>query len=231
MRTSKCLVPTMTVLAFCVLPVLAGDAASGKPAATGKDDAVQGIEAATTKQVEILTGLLSRVPEQAQPAIEKAIAAARAGRDTAIAALTTHGGAGDDGSAGLTSAGNTGKPDNSGNPQEAGLERARTAVADGFEKSTTTLQGLLGTVPSETAPKIRLALARIDQARTVALQNLDSLIAGERPGHPTSSAHAVKPDHPSRPDRPERAERPERPQTPQRPERPQVPDHPSPPNG
>ena len=206
MRMTRLLALMVGTIAFAALPALADDGTSGKPAVTGKDNAVQRIEAAAARQMEVLTGLLSKVPEQAQPAIEKAIAAASDGHDRAIAALTGHGGPG----------------------EVTGLERARAAVAAGFEKGTTALQDLLDEVPSRAVSRIEAALNRLDDARAVALRNLDSLIAGERPDHPGAPDRPERPEHPSRPDRPER---PERPQAPDRPERPQVPDHPSPPQG
>lgn len=231
MTSSKSLVLTVAVLAFAVLPVLADEVASGKPAATGKDNAVQRIEAATTRHMEILTGLLSKVPGQAQPAIEKAIVAAREGRDMAIAAITGHGGSGDGDSSATASEVDTETPVAAGKPDVAGLERARAAVAAGFENSATTLQGLLDQVPSRAVSRIEAALDRLDGARTVALRNLDNLIAGDRPDHPAPQGRVDRPDLPSRPDRPERPERPERPQPPDRPDRPDVPDRPSPTNG
>lgn len=227
MRLTRFVAPMAAALALAALPAVADDVTSGRPAATGKDNAVQRIEAATARQMEILTGLLSKVPEQAQPAIEKAIAAASEGRDKAIAALTNHGDSGGDGLAGIAPAGGTGTPGETGKPEATGLERARAAVAAGFENSTTTLQGLLDQVPSRAASRIEAALDRLDDTRTVALRNLDGLIAGERPDHPGSQDRPDRPEHPSRPDRPER---PERPQAPDRPERPQPPDHPSPPS-
>jgi hypothetical protein len=205
----------------------ADDATHGKPAVTGQDNAVQRIEAASARQMEILTALLSKVPEQARPGIEKAIAAAQAGHDQAIAALTGHGGPGGEGLGEIAPANQAGAPENTGKPEATGLERARAAVAGGFEHATTTLQGLLDQVPSRAASRIEAALNRLGDTRTVALRNLDALIAGERPDHPDSQVHAERPVTPERPDRPER---PERPQLPERPERPQPPDHPTPPN-
>ncbi|HEU4401100.1 MAG TPA: hypothetical protein VFT43_03265 [Candidatus Polarisedimenticolia bacterium] len=227
MRLNKHLVSTAAAFVLAVLPALAANATSGKPAVTGQDNAVRRIEAATARQTEILTGLLSKVPAQAQSAIEKAIAAGLEGRDKAIAAITGHDVSGDDDSKDLTSAAAE-TPDASGKPEVTGLERARAAVAAGFEKSKTTLQGLLDQVPSQAVSRIEAALARLDGTRTVALQNLDSLIAGQKPDHPAPQDRADRPEPPSRPDRPER---PERPQAPERPERPQVPDHPAPAHG
>jgi len=205
----------------------ADDGAPGKPAVTGQDNAVQRIEAASARQMDILTALLSKVPEQAQPGIEKAIAAVQAGHDRAIAALTEHGGPGGEGLAGTAPAHEAGSPEDTGKPEVTGLERARAAVAAGFEHATTTLQGLLDQVPSRAASRIETALNRLGDTRTVALRNLDALIAGERPDHP--GPHD-RPERPTLPERPDRPERPERPQLPERPERPQPPDHPTPPN-
>ncbi len=227
MRLTRLLAPTAAAFALAALPALADDATSGKPAVTGKDNAVQKIEAATARQTEILTGLLSKVPERAQPAIERAIAAAREGHDKAIAALTNHGGSDGDGLAGSASAGGTSAAGEAGKPEATGLERARAAVAAGFEKATAALQDVLDDVPSRAASRIEAALDRLDDTRTVALRNLDGLIAGERPDHPGPQDRPERPEPPERPDRPEL---PERPQAPERPERPQPPDPPSPPN-
>jgi len=215
-------------LSFAALPALADGTTSGKPAVTGNDNAVQRIDAATTRHVDILTGLLSKLPAQAQPAIEKAIAAAQEGHDKAIAAITGHGGAADDDSADMETDADNETNGHSSKPDVTGLERAKEAVSAGFAKSTATLQGLLDKVPSGAVSRIQAALARLDSTRMVALKNLDALIAGEKPDHPARQDRADRPERPSRPDRPER---PERPSVPERPERPQVPDHPSPMNG
>ena len=131
----------------------------------------------------------------------------------------------------MASEADTGTNGHSSKSDVTGLERARAAVSAGFAKSTATLQGLLDKVPSEAIPRIQAALDRLDRTRTVALRNLDALIAGGRPDHPARQDRADRPEPPSRPDRPDRAERPERPAAPERPERPQVPDHPSPMHG
>lgn len=229
MRMGKLLILATATVAVAIVPVLA-DTTSGKPSVTGMDNAVKNINAATAKQVDILTGLLAKVPAQAQPAIQKAIDAAHHGHDTAIAAITGHAGSGDQDSADATSTDDTGTDatepaDDAGKPGVTGLERARAAVTAGFENSTTTLQGLLDKVPAQAASRIQAALSRLDTTRTVALNNLDSLIAGQRPEHQVAQDHAGRPETPNRPDRPDR---PERPQVPVRPERPQVPDHPTP---
>ena len=217
------LLSLMTALAALIAVPAQAYAASGKPDVTGKDNAAQRIEAAASRQVEILTALLAKVPEQAKPGIEKAIAAAREGRDKALAALADHGEPGGEGLANPAAAGGPGTTGESGKPDVTGLERARAAVAEGFAHSVATLQGLLDQVPARAASRIEAALARLDDTRAVALRNLDGLIAGERPDHPGPQ------DHPERPELPERPDRPEHPERPQLPERPQPPDHPSPP--
>jgi hypothetical protein len=227
MRRIRLLSLMAATLLSVAVPARADEATPGKPAVTGKDNAVQRIEAASARQMEILTALLAKVPEQARPGIEKAIAAAQAGHDKAIAALTGHGGPDGEGLAGMAPANEAGVQEDSGKPEVTGLERARAAVAAGFEHGTAALQGLLDQVPSRAASRIEAALNRLDDTRTVALRNLDGLIAGERPDHPGLQERAERPEAPERPDRPER---PERPQLPERPERPQPPDHPSPPN-
>src|SRR5882672_7106002 len=95
-------------------------AASGKPAVTGKDNAAQRIEAAASRQAEILTALLSKVPEQARQAIEKAMAAASEGHDRALAALADHGKPDGEGLDDPAAAGGPGTPGEAGKPQVTG---------------------------------------------------------------------------------------------------------------
>src|SRR5262245_44779718 len=201
MRTNGLLVLTAAALASAILPLLAGDAAPGKPATTGKDDMAQTIKTATTRHVEILTGLLSKVPESARGTLEKAIAAASEGGDKAIAALSGQAGAGQG------SAGDAAKPKESakaGAPAQTaatGLEAARAVVAGGLRKSATTLKGLMGQIPPEAEGSIDAALGRLRNARVAALQNLDSVIAAGRPAqHPTQ--HQAKPANTPPPPKP-----------------------------
>src|SRR6266705_1683948 len=60
------------MLAVAGLPLMADDSGTSAPSATGKTNAMARIEAAMTKQVDVLTGLLDKVPQQAQAGIEKA---------------------------------------------------------------------------------------------------------------------------------------------------------------
>jgi hypothetical protein len=238
MRLFKFLMFAASGAALIALPVLADEGTSGKPVVTGKDNAVQKIEAASARQMEILTGLLSKVPAQAQADVQKAIDAARQGHDRAIAAITGQEAPADLESADDATGDDTQEPgeemDGSGEgtqPEVTGLQRARDAVAAGFEKSTATLQGLLDRVPGQAVARIQAALDRLETTRTVTLRNLDGLIAGERPDHPVAHDAADRPDRPARPERPDRPDRPERPQIPDRPDRPVVPDHPGPAHG
>jgi hypothetical protein len=213
----KVLIPAAATALMAVAPALAADATAGKPPVTGTDKAVQQINAATSKHIDILTALLSKVPAQAQAGIQKAIDAAQQGHDTAIAAVTGHTASGDTSAQTATTANDK--------PEVTGLERAKAAVSAGFDKSLATLQGLVGTLPQQAASHVQTAMNNLSSTRTIALQNLDNLIAGQKPDHAAATDHGGHPDAASRPDRPEH---PERPQAPVRPERPQVPDHPTP---
>ena len=228
MRSNKLVIVAIATLCMAGPPLFAADSGSSRPDTTGTANAVSRVENATTKHVDILTGLLTKVPEQAQASIQKAIAAAQKGHDMAIAALSSHGTG--DGEETVTTASASGSPAAGGAPESTGLERARAAVASGFETSVATLQGLMEQVPSKATDRIAAALDRIQQNRNVALQNLDRLIAGEPPEH--ASVHRAEPPSAlDRPDRPDRPERPERPSAADRPERPQMPERPTPPQG
>src|SRR5713226_9143369 len=92
MRLSRWLVLVVAVLAVERLPMLAdGTGGTGSTDETkGIDNAMARIQAATTLHIDVLTALLAKVPAQAQPGIERAIAAAQKGHDTALAALAAH---------------------------------------------------------------------------------------------------------------------------------------------
>lgn len=187
MRTNGLLVLAAAALASAVLPLLAGEAAPDKPALTGTDDTVQAIKTATTRHVEILTGLLSKVPDAKRATLEKAIAAASEGGDKAIAALSAQSGAVTGRAAGSSSAADSGKSPDSAKAAGtdktalAGIEGARAIVAEGFEKSAATLQGLVGQVPPEAESSLEAARGRLRNARAAVLQKLDSRIAAGRP--------------------------------------------------
>lgn len=201
MRTNGLLVLTAMVLASAILPVLAGEPASGKPPATGKDDMAQTIKMATTRHVEILTGLLSKVPESMRGTLEKAIAAAGEGGDKAIAALSGQAGAGPGSAADSAKSKDSAKAAAPAPPAVTGLEAARTVVADGFEKSADTLKGMMGQIPPEGQSSIEAALGRLRNARVAALQKLDSGIAAGRPA-PHSTQHHAKPANTPSPAKP-----------------------------
>src|SRR5438552_16426349 len=91
MKLRNDFVLALGVLAVAGLPLMADDSGTNAPSATGKANAMARIEAAMTKQIDVLTGLLDKVPQQAQAGIQKAIDAAQKGRATALAALAGHG--------------------------------------------------------------------------------------------------------------------------------------------
>jgi hypothetical protein len=195
----------LTLLAFACLPVLADE---GQPAGT---DPATRVEEATTSQVEVLTGLLTEVPEKARAAIAKALAASRKGHDAALAALArAQEQAEEEAEAEARSEGADLK----------GLEKARARVAAAFAKSVEVLTGLLGELPQQAVEHVAMALEKVQGDRQVALDNLDRLIAGLRPERPVT-------ERPARPERPERPDRPERPQIPERPELPDLPEVPA----
>lgn len=223
MNLSKWILPVAALVAAGALPVFADD--SGPTDQTnGVDNAIARVEAATTRHIDVLTALLAKVPAQAQPGIQKAIEAAQKGHDKALAALMGHESKGSDES-GPTDNDSVDTPKGS-KPDVTGLMRAREAVTAAFQKSVATLEGLLTKVPGQAVASIQEALSRVQEHRSVALQNLDSLIAGQKPTHPTAPDRAARADRPERPDRPDRPDRPERPDRPVRPEPPQAPARP-----
>ncbi len=228
MRPSRLFLALCAVLLVGAAPAFADDG-SGAPSShpTGLQNAIDRIEQATQTHIDVLTDLLTKVPEQAQSGIQRALEAAQKGHDRALAALNAHS---DGQGSGLTeteSAGATAGVENSGKPSMTGLEKAREAVAAAFEKSVSTLEKVIGQAPEQAVPHLQAALARVQETRAVALQNLDRLLASAGTGRPSSD----RPDRGGHPDRPDRPDRPERPQPPERPERPQVPDHPGPQHG
>jgi hypothetical protein len=233
MRLFKLIVPGAAFVALAGLPVLA-DGTGTTDETNGVDNAIARIEAATTHHIDVLTALLAKVPAQAQPGIQRAIDAAQDGHDKALAALGRHE-AKEPSEPGTTGSGSSSTSSTGANsvdtvkgskPGVTGLMRARDAVTAAFQKSVSTLQGLIAKVPAQAAASIQEALARVEEHRSAALQNLDNLIAGQKPGHPTAPDRPARADRPDRPDRPDRAERPTPPERPVRPEHPQVPARP-----
>ena len=222
MRLFKLIVPGAAIVAMAGLPVLA-DGTGTTDETNGVDNATARIEAATTHHVDVLTALLAKVPAQAQPGIQRAIDAAQDGHDKALAALNRHE-AKEPSEPTATASGSSSTSSTAADSVDVtGLMRARDAVTAAFQKSVSTLQGLIAKVPSQAAASIQAALARVEEHRSVALQNLDNLIAGQKPGHPTAPDRPARADRPDRPDRPDRADRPTLPERPVRPEHPQVP--------
>jgi len=222
MRLFKLIVPGAAIVAMAGLPVLA-DGTGTTDETNGVDNAIARIEAATTHHVDVLTALLAKVPAQAQPGIQRAIDAAQDGHDKALAALNRHE-AKEPSEPTATASGSSSTSSTAADSVDVtGLMRARDAVTAAFQKSVSTLQGLIAKVTSQAAANIQAALARVEEHRSVALQNLDNLIAGQKPGHPSAPDRPARADRPDRPDRPDRADRPTLPERPVRPEHPQVP--------
>jgi hypothetical protein len=156
-----------------------------------------------------------------------ALANSARGFESALAAL-------DNGKPDSTSVAAETATDSGEKPDVTGLEKARASVETAFQTSVDTLTEVAGKVPADIEEKILAALANVESNRTVVLDNLDRLIAGDRPGRasldiPDRPARPTTPDRPERPelpDRPDVAERPDLPDRPETPERPEVPDRP-----
>lgn len=216
MRTPQTLVVVVGLLLLAGLPVLADSSAPPVPA--GTDDAAARVEEATGKHIDLLTGLLSRVPEEARRGIEKALEASRRGHDAALAALAA---AERRAEADRRNAGRAG----AGKPDATGLARARERVTAAFERSVNALQAVIARVPDEAADRVAEALIRVEEQRHVAIDNLNRLLDEIRPERPVGE-RPDRPDRPERPDRPDRPDLPDRPEVPERPDRPDVPDRP-----
>ena len=208
-------------LLIASVPALAGSGDAGQEKA-----AIQ-IQAASERLMTTLSGLPEALPDGARAAIDKALANSARGFETALAAL-------DKGRPDAASVATHSAADTSGKPDVTGLEKARASVETAFQTSADTLTEVAGKVPADVSETILAALARVEANRTVALDNLDLLIAGDRPGRasvdlPDRPARPTMPDRPERPERPDRpdvAERPDLPDRPDTPERPEVPDRP-----
>ena len=245
---------TRTALAVVAVFALGVPAIADAPEIRGTEKAAAEIAAASSRLSQVLTELGPQLPDRAQQAVGEALAASSAGFDAALDALarstdprndgrpatdtsgaigsqeTGSDGAGDDRGDNASGNGNTdaaGAED--GQPDQVGLEKARATVAQAFEKSVETLEGLASKVPEQAAVEaINSALGRVQSHRLAALGNLDHLIAGEPPSRPSVELpeRPARPDRPDRPELPERPEIPERPVIPERPEVPEVPDRP-----
>ncbi|HEV8336580.1 MAG TPA: hypothetical protein VGR67_09205 [Candidatus Polarisedimenticolia bacterium] len=220
MKHRALLVPAALVLVLLATPLFAA-----APEQTGKENAAARIAEATAAQTQILTDLLSKLPAQSLPAVQDAILASQHGRETALAAIAK---SDNDGAESASQKAGNGKAQLEDAPPSptTGLTHARETLAASFEKSVATLQDLLGKVPEQAMTHVESAITKMQAQRALALQKLDGLIAGAKPGHETIN----RPDHPDRPqkpERPEKAERPEVPDRPQLPERAEKPDHPT----
>jgi hypothetical protein len=167
--------------------------------------------------LEVLSGLIEKVPASALDKIEKAIEASRRGRDRALEALAKARPAAEGARAAI--AGTTAR----------GLERAIEAIEASTDRSTAHLESLLARVPEEAATAIASAIDRIERGHAQALATLEGLLgrgvsAARPPARPDATwrPEAARPERPIAPGeiaRPEIA-RPGRPEPPALPERP-----------
>lgn len=203
------------------VPALAG------PEDAGQDMAAAQIQAASDRLMMTLSELPEALPEGARGAIDRATANSAKGFEAALAAL-------DKGRPDSTSVDTETATDSGEKADVTGLGKARMSVETAFQTSVDTLTEVAGRVPADVEEKILAALARVEANRPVALDNLDRLIGGDRPGRasvdlPDRPARPTTPDRPERPELPDRPDVPERPELPDRPdtpERPEVPDRP-----
>jgi hypothetical protein len=213
MKTLQILVVGVVLVLLTGLPLLAVSSAPPVPEVT--DDAAARVEEATGKHIDVLTGLLARVPEEARRGIEKALEASRRGHDAALAALAAAERRAEAERRNAVRAGD-------GRPDATGLARAREKVTAAFERSVNALQAVIARVPDEAADRVAEALIRVEEHRHVAIDNLNRLLDEIRPERPVGE----RPDRPDRPQRPDRPDRPDLPDRPEVPERPDVPDRP-----
>lgn len=212
-RLARCAV-VVGILTALVLPVQAQTPAPADPGAR--------VSESTVIHTQILTDLIAKVPEKAQGALEKALAASVKGHDAAIAALAK---------VGPTAPAPTATEISTSSVDPAKLQRARDRVALSFEKSIQTLQALAAKLPEPALGPTAAALEKVEAQRLVALDNLDLLIAGQRPESRSLDRPFLseRPAGPERPDRPQIPERPEVADRPEPPSRPEVPARPEPP--
>jgi hypothetical protein len=204
---------TAFLLSVSLAPLLAGVHDQ-----TAKDKAAARITEAMDRQTQILTELLGKLPAQALPAVQDALSASTQGRNTALAALAGH----SEPEASALDSPETPQTPNGPDDTASGLIHARDAVSAAFEKSVTTLEGLISTLPAKAAAHVEAALASVQKGQVTALQTLDNLIAKGIPDRASMNL----PSRPERPSRPEKLDRPQLPERPQRPEHPQAPGRP-----
>src|SRR5215831_1489607 len=178
----------LTCCAALLLSVSLAPLLASAPAPTGNDNAAARITAAMDKQTQVLTGLLSKVPAEAVPAVQDAINASTQGRDNALAALASHSTSGtstttpattsssDSAEAGDTEQG-TGTQSGTNTTKTTGLTHARDMVSAAFAKSEAKLQTLITKLPDKAVPHVQAALTNIEANHARTLANLDGLIA------------------------------------------------------
>jgi hypothetical protein len=155
------------------------------------------VDAATQSALKPLEDVLAKVPEEAKPAIGKAIEEVRAGNAAALKALRKD---------------LAGIHDEDAAPEARGREMAKQRVAEATKKHTEVLTGLLDEVPEEARPAIKGAIDASRKAQEARLEALGKAGKPEGVGKPEG-----------KPDRPTVAPVPPRPVTPPVPPRPVTP--------
>lgn len=199
------------ILALALAAPLAARAGEGAQAAAPEDVVTQ----ATAGHIDLLAGLVEKVPEPARERIQKAIEVSRRGGEKALEALRKSHLEGKPDLASMTSA------------QVRGLERAIQAIEEATDRATSQLETVLGRVPESAAAAITDAIDQIEAKHAQVLARLEGLLeSGVSSLHPPARPEAAgRPDvRPARPETP--AVRPDvaRPATPVLPERPPRPD-------
>ncbi len=174
MRIFQWVVLTAVFLSAAGMPALAGESSSVVTPPSGSD-IVSRIEQATSSHVEVLSSLVTQVPEAARVGLERALTSARKGHDATLSALTPRAKPGGRGSK-AEGAGDAARLD------WTEVMRARGEVSESFHESIAAIRTLIRR-NSDLAPSpMKSPLADLRDLRAVALQNFDRLLAVQKPG-------------------------------------------------
>ena len=202
---------TAALACMFLAPTLTG----AEPPAEQAGDPQTVVEQATAGHIEILTGLIEKVPAPAREKVQKAIEASRRGGEKAVEALRRAHASGLDAAASMDGS------------QIRGLERAIQAVEYAADRATSSLEAAMERVPAPAAEVISAAISRIDANHATLLARLEGLmergvstlhpparpeapgLAGVRPPRPEAPTQLARPILPPALVLPERPPRPE----------------------
>ncbi len=148
-----------------------------------EEDAVTRVGAATARQVDSLTALLKKVPEQARAGLGRALVEARKGRDDAIRILGLDPDLRDGGLSNL--------------PAARQLFQLRSTVAASFRRSLMEIRRIEARLPAEVTAGIEEARENLLRYRKDALRSLGELLTDStdgRKGLRVSNAGGDRPD-------------------------------------